>query len=66
MGTDHSDTLITRFELAKVRYELGERASALAALHEILGDQTRVLGAGADHPNTLTTRALIDEMGDSG
>ncbi|MBN6040035.1 tetratricopeptide repeat protein [Amycolatopsis sp. 195334CR] len=54
LGSDHSDTLATRSNLASWRGEAGDPAGALAAYEELLADRLRVLGP--DHPHTLTTR----------
>ena len=57
LGPDHPDALVTRANLASWLGELGDPASAAAALEQVLIDQLRVLGP--DHPDALATRANL-------
>ena len=48
LGPDHSETLTTRSNLARLRGELGDAAGAVADFEKLLADRLRVLGP--DHP----------------
>ncbi len=54
LGSNHPDTLATRYELAYWQGEAGESAAAAEAFAELLNDCLRILGP--NHPNTLNTR----------
>lgn len=60
LGSDHSEILTTRYNVARWTGEEGDARKALAQYMALLPDQTRVLGP--DHPDTLTTRAVIETL----
>jgi hypothetical protein len=57
LGTDHSDTLRVRFNLARWQGVAGDAVGALAAYEELLADRLRL--QGPDHPLTLTARRSV-------
>ena len=66
LGADHSDSLLTRQQIAYLVSRSGEEEKALDLYSAVLADQQRVLGP--DHRDTLTSRAgiayLIGKSGD--
>ncbi|GAB2580175.1 tetratricopeptide repeat protein [Kribbella endophytica] len=54
LGTDHSDTLICRNDLAGAYESAGRLDDAIPLFEQNLADRTRVLGT--DHPDTLSSR----------
>lgn len=54
LGSDHSDTLTTRHNLARWQGEAGDPQTAVQSLQTVLTDRERILGP--HHPHTLTTR----------
>ncbi len=57
LGSDHPDTLGTRYNIAHLTGETGDAPEALRLSRALLPDQERVLGS--DHPDTLPTRNNI-------
>jgi len=57
LGDDHSDTLLTRQQIAFCVGVGGDRSTAVELYRAVLGDQERVLGP--DHPDTLTSRHQV-------
>jgi len=65
LGTDHRDTLSTRYYLASWRGEAGDAAGAVVDLEQLLTDLFRVLGV--DHRDTLRARnSLASWRGEAG
>ena len=54
LGSDHSDTLISRSNLAAAYQDAGQLADAIQLFERVLCDTERILGS--DHPDTLTLR----------
>ena len=54
LGSDHSDTLASRNNLAVAYQDAGRLDEAIALFEQNLDDRTRILGP--HHPDTLTSR----------
>ncbi|MER8008700.1 tetratricopeptide repeat protein [Streptomyces sp. NPDC094149] len=65
LGADHHVTLIARGSLAILRCRTAgtDRGAALTDLAEVVRDMDRTLGA--EHPNTVSTRRLLDQWKDT-
>ncbi|MEU5100312.1 hypothetical protein [Streptomyces sp. NPDC020996] len=61
LGADHQMALIARGSLAVMRHKRpgADRSAALEELTAVVRDMERVLGAA--HPNTVSTRRLLDQ-----
>ena len=57
LGTEHLDTLHTRYNLAILYHEQGKYEQAEVLYQQVLSSQERLLGA--EHPNTLKTVKVI-------
>ena len=66
LGASHTDTLITKSNLANLQKQMGETDAARKLYEEVIEGQTAQLGAS--HTSTLTTKSnlaiLQDEMGE--
>ncbi|WP_375539470.1 tetratricopeptide repeat protein [Propioniciclava sp. MC1683] len=60
LGSEHPNTLATRYNLAGLMRDMGDLGGARALYEQLLADQQRVLGS--EHPNTALTRSALGRV----